>query len=457
MKHNFQFRIYVTLLAVTILITMFPLMGISVGASTIGITSEGLKYRIENDEVSITGCANYISDINIPDKIEGYPVTKISDSAFYKCQSKSVVIPSSVRRIGDHAFASSTMLKSVIIPEGVSYIGPSAFYYCVGLESIVIPTSVQSIGDEAFKYCQNLASVYFYSSSAEVGSWAFQYCDNLSGVYIDDINSWCSITFYNGDSNPLSYAKNLYIDKVLVKEVVIPVEVSIIKEYTFRSCENITSIVVSEGISSIGHMAFTGCINLENVVLPESLTHIGFWAFSGCSSLLTVKIPLGVTTIGNYTFSNCTKLSNIDIPNSIMNINPGAFDDCKSLDSIYVPKSLTEIGIDAFSGCINLATVYYEGTETEWNSISIGDRNHCLTSANIVFESIMPSTIIGDINDDGVVNAKDVNALMRVIACAELIEEESDVFKVADLTKDGTLNAKDANLLKRVIAGDLQF
>ena len=42
---------------------------------------------------------------------------------------------------------------------------------------------------------------------------------------------------------------------------------------------------------------------------------------------------------------------------------------------------MTSIGSYAFYDCTNLANVYYSGSQSDWNKITIGDYNECLTNA----------------------------------------------------------------------------
>ena len=67
------------------------------------------------------------------------------------------------------------------------------------MESIVIPSSVTLIGPDAFVNCKK-----------------------LSVVYISDLEAWCKIKFEAQESNPLTHAKELYLDNELVKDVAIP-------------------------------------------------------------------------------------------------------------------------------------------------------------------------------------------------------------------------------------------
>lgn len=61
-----------------------------------------LKYKIENNEVTITGYKDqFVKSIVIPDTIEGYPVTRIRSWCFTgRNNLKRLVIPNSVTDIG---------------------------------------------------------------------------------------------------------------------------------------------------------------------------------------------------------------------------------------------------------------------------------------------------------------------------------------------------------------------
>lgn len=61
-----------------------------------------LKYKIENNEVTITGYKDqFVKSIVIPDMIDGYPVTRIARCAFTgRNNLKHLTIPNSVTDIG---------------------------------------------------------------------------------------------------------------------------------------------------------------------------------------------------------------------------------------------------------------------------------------------------------------------------------------------------------------------
>ena len=94
-----------------------------------------------------------------------------------------VVIPDTVKAIGEDAFCDCTGLTSVTIPNSVTSIGYSAFYGCTGLTSVTIPNSVTWIGDYAFCGCTGLTSVTIPDSVTSIGEYAFGSCYNLTDVY----------------------------------------------------------------------------------------------------------------------------------------------------------------------------------------------------------------------------------------------------------------------------------
>jgi hypothetical protein len=106
------------------------------------------SYKVkEGGEVVITSCKNPPKNIIIP---EG--VTQIFTNAFHNNKPEnieSVVIPSTLTKIGAGAFWKCVNLKSINVGENVTEIGRLAFCES-GLTDVYIPDSVKNIGEMAF-------------------------------------------------------------------------------------------------------------------------------------------------------------------------------------------------------------------------------------------------------------------------------------------------------------------
>ncbi len=238
-------------------------------------------------------CKN-LTKVSIPNTVTG-----IGNYAFNNCTGlTSVTIPDSVTKIGDSVFSGCSGLTSATIGNSVTSIGNLAFYNCAGLTSIDIPDSVTNIGYSAFSSCTWLKSVNIGNSVTSIGSGAFDGCTGLTSVHISDIGAWASISFSGSDSNPLYYARKLYLNNSLITELVIPDSVSRIANYAFRNCTSLTSIDIPASVTEIGNSAFYGCTGLTSVTITDSVERIGYSAFYNCEKLKSVTVPSSVTYIG---------------------------------------------------------------------------------------------------------------------------------------------------------------
>ena len=406
--------------------------------------SEGLIFSRSEDgrtcSVRFGSCTD--KDVFIPKKLsDGCAVTEIGSNAFENCSFvTSITIPDTIKSIGYQAFYGCSGLTEIHIPSSVTKIGTEIFYKasrlktvyydstyvdsknaflntpsitkvvigakrvlncllyeCVNVKEVVLKSGVESIGDSAFYGCTRLTSISIPDSVTSIGLSAFSGCKALNNVnYIGEIDKWAEIDFYDSGSNPLYYAKKLYINDKLVTEVNLT-SVTKISSYAFRGCSSLSSINIPDGVTSIGNGAFESCSSLTSINIPDSVTSIDSYTFRDCSSLVSISIPDSVTSIGEYAFYNCSSLTNVKISNSVKSIESSAFSGCSSLTSINIPDSVTSIGEYAFYGCTSLTSINipdsvkfiggsafygcsslkiinYKGDKEQWDSISKGNK-----------------------------------------------------------------------------------
>ncbi len=250
--------------------------------------SELFEYTINNGEVTITGYVGADTDVVIPSRIEGYPVTTIGEYAFSSLGDiTSVVIPYSVRAIGNYAFYRCESIESILIVNGVRSIGKYAFAYCVSVASVTIPESVTSIGTNAFAYGFALDSITVDADNA-------YYSSDEQGVLFNK-NKTTLIQYPGGKSG----------------DYIIPESTTTIGEYAFYRCENLSSIVMPEGVETIGLYAFSYCYGLTTVTIPDKVVTINEGAFYGCANLGEITIGRDVATIADKVFSGCNMLTDV--------------------------------------------------------------------------------------------------------------------------------------------------
>ena len=118
-----------------------------------------------------------------PSTIEDMPVLEIADGfGGYTSSITSVVIPSSVVRIGNNALHSEYFNK-VTLSEGLKIIGDYAFLDS-SITTIKLPDSLEEIGMGAFAKCFKLTSVNLPKNLKTIRSNAFLGCMELAQVTI---------------------------------------------------------------------------------------------------------------------------------------------------------------------------------------------------------------------------------------------------------------------------------
>lgn len=299
----------------------------------------------------------YNEELDIPEQVEyagrTLLVTEIGSSAFEESEVAftSLVLPSTLRKIGTKAFRSCTALTSVQFNEGLQVIGNRAFCNNSALAgTLTIPSTVDSIGDFAFYYNFQLADIQIASPKVYLESNTDGVCNTFTG-YKGNISIPCGshISYYGDavcwetyrsrledpcqedfDDGVLQYRPNGtgtaavvgYINGKIDGELVIPAEVTYngqilsvnaVADNVFNNKGlRLTSVVFPRSMRTIGAYAFRSCTQLTSVQLNEGLRVIGNRAFCNDSALVgTLTIPATVDSIADYAFYRISRLDKV--------------------------------------------------------------------------------------------------------------------------------------------------
>ena len=216
--------------------------------------NQGVLYKLEQDSVGFYYCVsgydaeNLLSDVSIPEDIQGCAVRKI------------------------YAFNGAEKLCSVTLPTSLNYIGNNAFKDCSNLKRVysLLEKPIPISSSATFPWSNAVLIV-------PKGSRADYKCASY----------WKSaMIFEEGDT---VYEK-IYTDAQGVKYTLNEKEDKYYYSVTGNSGLLSTEVVIPTDIdgcpvTAIASSSFANCTELEKVLLPESLTSLYVNAFVGCTSL----------------------------------------------------------------------------------------------------------------------------------------------------------------------------
>ena len=177
------------------------------------ISIDGVVYNKNKTMLFCYPCGKEESEYKIIDGVKS-----IEYFSFYKSENlKKIIIPTSVKTIGNDAFSNSGIVD-LVIPDSVNLIEYGAFDSCKNLKTVKIGNGVTRI--EAFSNCENLESIEFgnsveyiggtYGESLktivipkslkQIGSNTFENCHNLKDVYYSGNESdWDKLQIGSGN------------------------------------------------------------------------------------------------------------------------------------------------------------------------------------------------------------------------------------------------------------------
>ena len=328
-----------------------------------------------------------------------YESSSFDDTGWYK-DSPLLILGKTLVRL-------NSLDENVIVPEGVEIIGPKAFDSSYQkdkiLESVVLPTSLKKIGERAFSGKNNLKSINFPEGLTHIERLAFDGCESLTEIILPESIAEIGAEAFRGCSSVTKIViphavSGTKTDSFLRKEA----EAGLISAGIFSGCPSLEHFDIPEGTAAIGASAFNYCMSLKNIRIPETVKEIGNEAFANCFELEELLLPANCVVLGHGVFphsrtgwfgARSAKFSRIDvdpknevfssldgilfskngdtliacpsqynaveytIPEGVKEIMPGAFEGCDKIKKVVFAKTVEKIGAKAFASMTSLEEI----------------------------------------------------------------------------------------------------
>ena len=85
---------------------------------------------------------------------------------------------------------------------------------------------------------------------------------------------------------------------------------------------------------TVGEMMFWDCVNLKEIKLPLNITVIDGGAFQECVSLKSISIPEGITTINHGMLWGCNSLESVNLPSTLTHVYNYIIEECPNLNTL---------------------------------------------------------------------------------------------------------------------------
>ncbi len=423
------------------------------------------------------------------------------DNATYTLGEDGSLLIEGTGALNEGAFSRWGII-SLIISDGITEIDATSFGRCVNLENIWIGNDVKFVGDNPFRNCGTPKTLTVSEDNPNYSA--------LDGILFNKdktelIKAVGAIpSSYAVPDTVVTIAKKAFELKSELIELTIPDSVITIDDRAFYFCESLSSVTLGNSVETIGLEAFYECDALVSIVVPESVTSLGAYSlgyfaldyvelmyeivpdfsiygkrgteaetYANNNGMNFIRIDMEEDTVvdsgmcgenaawilsenGTLTLFgtgsvekgswDASIVNNVILESGITSIEPLCFDDENNIVSVTIPETVTNIGEGAFSGCTSLVDVYYEGSEYQWNIITVGLVNDALMKANLHFakanntklEIIDNKVTVSEGIMKGLSENMTVSSLSSVICNDEFIVLNAEGAELSEMDKIGT-------------------
>ncbi len=395
-----------------------------------------VKFSLKGGTLTVSGKGNmpkdrkYRNNKKIKKVIVKKGVTSIPDKAFYHCKRLAgVSLPNTVASVGRDAFAGTAMTE-IVIPPSVKTMGEGMFLDCKKLKKVTMPGKFKFrewMGDDSslsldglvdtvsFNTALSLKTLIYIRSSNLIVSEKDPNYESIRGViYSKDKKAivrmprerselvieegceefclqsvmWCTLDC-EGDVSygcdklesieiPASVrridAKRYYCvasqnpcqsgdpsaPKLRIKihgNSLSQEDLDLLHSELGISYEDLTAaspgVYSNEGggemlISEEGELK--KYMGTQKVVqIPEQVTKVADYAFYGCKTVEEIRMGDQVTSIGRYAFGYCTSLKKLQLSRNLVSVGDRLTIGCDYLQELVIPGGLRDLSV---YGCI---------------------------------------------------------------------------------------------------------
>lgn len=318
----------------------------------------GIMYTKPSDNYYYT--AKTLTEAEIPSVITydgtDYTVNEIAAELFYgRGGIKTIILPDSIGKIPDYAFADCVDLQKLVINADVDTVGKTILKGCGSVKELVIPSTLKQklylLFANAPKEGKTASipkdlTVTFTEGSVVVPDGYFGSLDK--DITIEKVSFPSTMTTLGDQNNGFDIVKKFETKEggyISVKENVIYID-SGKTLYYYPKLKTEKSLVISDEVTKIG--AIKGNTYLESVIIGANVTELSAGAFLDFTALSKVEFKGTLKVIPENAFNGCEALTSFTFPQGLEEIGKSAFYMC-GLKSLRIPDTVKKVGDGAFN------------------------------------------------------------------------------------------------------------
>lgn len=250
---------------------------------------------------------------------------------FFRSEVKNIVLPNGITYIEDGVFAGSE-IESITIPEGVTGIGDYAFYGASKLKSVILPSTLEKIGKGAFANCPQLYDIDFAGTKVkEIPEKCFAGDSHLENLELYTIDAIGSEAFAGTSITQLILPEVEYFAPYALAgmEMLSELTLNSKAQYNEGTLMNNRNLVQLSGTpANVPALFAANCVSYSPTASLAGATEVGDYAFSN-SGVSELYLGSNLNRVGKGIFSGGEYISEINATELGSNI-PSADEDAFS-------------------------------------------------------------------------------------------------------------------------------